>query len=213
MAGLPLDVISDVCDQVAAWQNAFLSESSLKRYQRACAWTMSEIAKGACLDVTAAIDTTFDDPTPWMRKAFKYTRALSKGSDEVDADVYVLPSQSIVLKYAMGNGPQIRRPGDVGLAEHSILVSNWKNLALSQGINRNTYGNLPGGVAARLAREALGQLAKRRAPGQWGVYKGEIDVGGSRVMGYIVRPTHGTAAIETDRRSSTPRRGSGAPSQ
>lgn len=195
MTGLPLDLVSDVCDQVAAWQDAFLSEASLNRYRRACAWTMSEVAKGACKDATAAIDVAFQDPTPWMRRAFKYTRALSRGGDEVEADVFVLPSQSIVMKYGMGDGPQIRRPGDVGLAKDAILVPNWKNLQLTQGINRNAYGNLPGGVAARLAREALGHLAKRRAPGRWGVYKGEMDVGGSRVMGYIARPPRGTALI------------------
>lgn len=65
MAGLPIDVMTDVCDQVAAWQAAFLSESTLDRYRRACAWTMSEVAKGACADVTAAVDTAFQDPTRW----------------------------------------------------------------------------------------------------------------------------------------------------
>ncbi|GJE51446.1 hypothetical protein GOFOIKOB_4505 [Methylobacterium tardum] len=195
MAGIPLDVISDICNQVGQWQHAFLSETSLKRYRRACAWTMSEVAKAAAGGATAAVDEAFQDPTPWMRRAFKYMRALNKGSDEVDADVFVLPSQSIVMKYSMGDGPNVRRPGDVGLAKDTILVPNWKNLQLTQGINRNSYGNLPGGVAARLAREALGQLAKHRAPGRWGVYKGELDVGGSRVMGYIARPPRGYAPI------------------
>jgi len=201
MAGLPLDVVSDICDQVAAWQEAFISEASLKRFQRACAWTMSEVAKGACQDVTAAVDVAFQDPTPWMRRSFGYTRALGKNRDQVEADVYTLPSQSIVMKYGMGDGPQIRRPGDVGLAKNVIYVPNWKNLQLTQGINRNSFGNLPGGVAARLAREALGARAKRQRPGRWGVYKGEVDVGGSRVMGYIARPPRGTAPIGKNGRS------------
>ena len=72
MAGIPLDVVSDICDQVGAWQHAFLSETSLKRYRRACAWTMSEVAKAAAGGATAAVDVAFQDPTPWMRKAFKY---------------------------------------------------------------------------------------------------------------------------------------------
>jgi|GEM_PF-2634051 len=195
MAGLPLDVVSDICDQVAAWQRAFLWESTLDRYRRACAWTTSEVAKGACQDVTAAVDVGFQDPTPWMRRAFGYTRALDKNRDEVVADVYTLSSQSIVMKYGMGYGPQLRRPGDVGLAKEVIYVPNWKNLSLTQGFNRNSYGNLPGGVAARLAREALGARAKRQRPGRWGVYKWEVDVGGSRVMGFIARPPRGTAFI------------------
>lgn len=160
------------------------------------------MAKAAAGGATAAVDVAFLDPTPWLRRAFKYTRALNKGSDEVDDDVFVLPSQSIILKYAMGDGPQIRRPGDVGLVKDAILVPNWKNLQLAQGINRNTYGNLPGGVAARLAREAVGQRAERRVPGRWGVYKGELDVGGSRVTGYSARPPRGYAPIGKGSRSN-----------
>lgn len=184
MAGLSIDVVSDICDQVGAWQRAFLSEASLDRCRRACAWSMSEVAKAAAAGGTDAIDAAFENPTPWMRKAFGYTRALTRSGDTVGAATFVKPSQSITLKYGLGDGPQIRRPGDVGLAKDRILVPHWCNLALTQGINRNAYGNVPGGVAARLAREALGQRAKRRVTGRWGVYKGEIDAGGSRIMGY-----------------------------
>ena len=136
-----------------------------------------------------------------MRKSFGYTRALTRAGDLVEASTYVKPSQSVVLKYGMGDGPQVRRPGDVGLARERILVPHSRNLALTQGINRNSYGNVPGGVAARLAREALGQRAKRRIAGRWGVYKGELDIGGSRVMGYIARPPRGEAPIGKKGRS------------
>ncbi|MCJ2074420.1 hypothetical protein MKK68_01925 [Methylobacterium sp. E-016] len=131
MVGLPLDVVSDICDQLGAGQRAFLSETTLDRYRRACAWSMSEVAKGACREVTEAIDDAFESPTHWMRKAFDYTRALSANRDEVEADLFVLPSQSIVMKYGMGSGPQIRRPGDVGLTKDTIYVPNWKNLQLT----------------------------------------------------------------------------------
>lgn len=188
MATLDVSVISDVCDRVGAWQRAFLAEASLDRYRRACAWSMSEVAKAAAAGGTDATDTAFENPTPWMRRAFGYTRALTQAGDLVEASTFVKPSQSIVLKYGMGDGPQLRRPGDVGPARERILVPQWRNLTLTQGINRNSYGNVPGGVAACLAREALGQRAKRRVAGRWGVYKGEVDVGGSRIMGYIARP-------------------------
>ncbi len=201
MSALPVNVISDICDQVAAWQEAFISEASLDRFRRAAAWTMSEVAKAASQGATEGIDDAFQDPTPWMRKAFGYTRALTRSGDEVSAELFVKPSQSIVLKYGMGEGPQIRRPGDVGLAKDRILVPNWRNLALTQGITRNAYGNVPGGVAARLAREAAGTRARRRVAGRWGVYKGEIDVGGSRIMGYIARPPRDLAPIGKNGRS------------
>jgi hypothetical protein len=102
--------------------------------------------------------------------------------------MFTRADQSIVMKYALGDGRQVRRPGDVGLARDRIYVPHWKNLQMTQGISRNQYGNVPGGVAARLAREAAGTRAKRRVAGRWGVYKGEVEVGGSRLMGYIARP-------------------------
>ena len=184
MAGT--DFTSDLHDQVGAWMEAFISDSSLDRYRRACAWTASEVAKAACRGATEAIDTAFDNPTPWMRRAFGYTRALNRSGDAVQADLFTKPDQSIVMKYGLGDGRQTRRPGDVGLARDRIYVPHWRNLALTQGINRNQYGNLPGGVAARLNREAAGTRAKRRVAGRWGVYKGEIEVGGSRLMGYTL---------------------------
>lgn len=186
MAGI--DFTSDLHDQVGAWMAAFLSETSLDRYRRACAWTASEVAKAASRGATDAIDEAFDDPTPWIRRVFGYTRAINRTGDAVEASLYTRPDQSIVLKYGMGDGRQVRRPGDVGLARDRIYVPHWKNLQMTQGISRNAYGNVPGGVAARFAREAAGTRAKRRVAGRWGVYRGEVAVWGSRLMGYIARP-------------------------
>ncbi len=76
MAGI--DFTSDLHDQVGAWVDAFLSETSLDRYRRACAWTASEVAKAASRGATEVIDDAFDSPTPWMRRAFGYTRALNR---------------------------------------------------------------------------------------------------------------------------------------
>lgn len=138
---------------------------------------MSETAKAAKIGATDALDDAFQNPTPWMRRAFTYKRALSRTGDIVEAEVSVLPSQSIVMKYAMGSGPQTRRPGDVGLAKDRILVPYWRNLQETQVITINRYGNLPGGVAARLTREAAG---KRRVSGRWGVYRQGLPVCGSK---------------------------------
>lgn len=142
---LPINIVSSVCDQVAAWQEVFLGEANLDRFRRAAAWTMSEVAKGAAGGAKDAVEDTFENPTPWMRGAFGYKRALTRTGDEISAELFVKPSQSVVLKYAMGDGVQTRRPGDVGLAKERILVPHWRNLALTQNINRNAYGNLPGG--------------------------------------------------------------------
>ncbi|SDM88761.1 hypothetical protein SAMN05216360_104151 [Methylobacterium phyllostachyos] len=75
---------------------AFLSETSLDRYRRACAWTASEVAEAASRGATEAINTAFDDPTPCMRHAFGNTQALNRGGDAVEASLYAKPDQSIV---------------------------------------------------------------------------------------------------------------------
>lgn len=54
--------------------------------------------------------------------------------------MFTKTDQSIVMKYALGDGRQVRRPSDVGLARDRIYVPHWKNLALTQGINRNRRG-------------------------------------------------------------------------
>jgi hypothetical protein len=110
MAGLSIDVVSDICDAVGQWQHTFLSEASLNRYRRACAWSMSEVAKAAAAGGTDAVDVAFENPTPWMRKAFGYTRALTRAGDLVEASTFVKPSQSIVLKYGMGDGCRCAAP-------------------------------------------------------------------------------------------------------
>ncbi|SFM09490.1 hypothetical protein [Methylorubrum salsuginis] len=160
-----IDIVSSVCDQVAAWQQAFLGEANLDRFRRAAAWTMSEVAKGAASGAKDAVEDAFENPTPWMRGVFGYKRALTRSGDDVSAELFVKPSQSIVLKYALGDDPQIRRPGDVGLAREKILVPHWRNLALTQGINRNAYGNLPGGGGS--APGTRGGRHRGSPPGRW----------------------------------------------
>lgn len=191
MARLDLAVLTDLGAQLAAWEEQYVSQAGYEKYRRACAWTVSEAAKGVAGRMAEAMLQVLDRPTPWMLRAWQYTRALKPGGSvptDPIADVFALDEQSVVLKLLMGDGPNVRMPGDVGLAKDRILVPNWKRLKSTQGISPNKNGNLPGGVMARLAREAGGTVAKRTVRGRWGVYKGEIPLGGSRIMGYIARP-------------------------
>jgi hypothetical protein len=59
---------------------------------------MSETVKASSIGVTAAIGRTYQNPTPCMMKAMGYTRALVKGREAVEAELYVRPFQSIVMK-------------------------------------------------------------------------------------------------------------------
>lgn len=125
-----------------------------------------------------------------MVQGWQYRRSLAKGRDAglVEAEAYVRDDQSTVLKYAMGDRRNVRLPGDVGLAQDRILLPHWKHLAMTQGIRPNRSHDLPRATMARFVRNSQGQYAKRSVPSKWGVYKGEVRVGGSHLMGYIARP-------------------------
>ncbi|WP_331295489.1 hypothetical protein [Methylobacterium hispanicum] len=191
-------LVQDLTRALAAWEDQYVSEVSYRKYARACAWVVDQSAKAVAVDMRGATDSHFRDPTPWMRNAWQYRRTLGKGRtvyDEVQAEAYVLDDQSSVLKYSMGDQRNTRYPGDVGLAQDRILVPNWRNLTLTQGIRPNASHDLPGATMARLIRNSQGQYAKRSVPGRWGVYKGEVTVNGSRLMGYIARPPRVRAPV------------------
>lgn len=126
---LPINIVSSVCDQVAAWQDAFLGEANLDRFRRAAAWTMSEVAKGAASGAKDALEDAFEKPTPWMRGAFGYKRALTRSGDDVSAETFVKPSQSIVLKYALGTVPRPAAPATLAWprsGSSSLIGATWR---------------------------------------------------------------------------------------
>lgn len=86
-------VLSDPGAQLAAWEDAYVSAVGFERYWRASAWAASEAAKTVAVRMKAATGEVIDRPTPWMARAWQYTRALRRGAgsgDTVSADVYVL---------------------------------------------------------------------------------------------------------------------------
>lgn len=77
--------------------------------------------------MSEATTEVIDRPTPWIGRAWQYTRALRRGGgsgDTVSADAFALDDQSVVLKFLMGDRPRTRLPGDVGLSRERILVRN-----------------------------------------------------------------------------------------
>lgn len=190
--------ITDLGYVLKGWEEQYVSEVSYLKFARAYPYVTDQSAKAVSEDMERATGVAFKDPTPWMLKAWQYRRSLAKGRDVglVKAEAYVLPEQSVVLKYAMGEDQRnVRLPGDVGLAQDRVLLPHWRNLLLTQGIRPNASHDLPGATMARLARNASGIYAKRNVPGRWGVYRGEINVGGSRLMGYIARPPRMRAPV------------------
>lgn len=103
---------------------------SYGKFERAAAWTVDQSAKAVSLAMRDATDDMFKTATPWMLKAWQYRRSPGKSRslrDGVEAEAYVANDQSVVMKYAMGDGRNTRLPGDVGLAQDRILVPHWKN--------------------------------------------------------------------------------------
>lgn len=192
MAGFDIDLTTDITDRLATWAEQYISETSFRRYERACAFVMDETAKHVAVGMRQVLPSVLDRPTEWSKRAFQYRRALGKGrgvSAGVYSEFYVLPNQSVVFKYLMGMGQNVRLPGDVGLAQDRIYLPAYDNLAKTQGIRPNAQGNLPGGVMARLAREAEGNRNKRRRNGDsGGVFKKEVTINGVTSMAYINRP-------------------------
>jgi hypothetical protein len=71
-----LSALSDLSDQLQSWEDQFVSEASYRQYQRACAWVVDETAKQVSTTMTKILPVVIDRPTPWISKAFGYTRSL-----------------------------------------------------------------------------------------------------------------------------------------
>lgn len=166
MARFGIDFTTDISDRLATWEQQFVSETSWRAYERALAYVADTVAKRVSLGMRRAGMELLDRPTPWTLQGFAYRRALSKSrgvSDGFFSEFYVQDDQSIVLKYHLGAGNNVRYPGDVGLAQDRIWILAWANLAKVQGIKPNQYGNLQGGIMARFVRESQGDVSKRRS--------------------------------------------------
>lgn len=151
-SNLGFDLSTDLGDRMATSSRQFASETSYRRYERACAFVSDEVAKRLANRMNALTTEVFDHPRVWMKRAWQYRRGLraSARPGEVGAETFVLDDQSVVMKFAVGDGPNVRRPVNVGLAQDRIYVPNWMNLRDMQGIKPNASGNLSGGVMARL---------------------------------------------------------------
>lgn len=189
-----IDFTSDIGARLETWAEQFVSETSWRRYQRACAFVMDETAKHVAMSMRAAAPTAMEHPTPWTIRGFQYRRSLGKGRsihDGVASEFFIADDQSIVLKYLLGYTQNVRMPGDVGLAQDRIYLPAWRNLRIAQGILPNKHGNLPGGVMARLNREAEGdrsEWSKKKKTRSAGVFKKEVMINGSPALAYISRP-------------------------
>ncbi|SFE90851.1 hypothetical protein [Methylobacterium sp. yr596] len=193
-----VEISADVMPQIEAWRDRFVSSVGIAKYRRAAGWAVDEVAKHAVVNVRKEFHKHLKSQTPWTESAIKYQRSSPGGLNAIEqgkADglfsaVYVMPKQSVYLKYLFGLQDNTRLPGDVGLAQRHILIPWWQNITLTQGVQPTRCGGVPTGFLARLAREAQGTKAPKRSgtASRWGVYFGEITLHGQKRLAYVARP-------------------------
>lgn len=140
MANFGFSINEDLRDRLATWSRPFSEETTFRRYERACAYLRDKTAKRPAGRMNEAFEDVVYHPTPWMKRAWAYGRGFSKQRTrpgEVSADTNVLDDQSVVMKLLVGDGPNVRRPDDVELANDRILLPVWKNLESTQVIEPN----------------------------------------------------------------------------
>lgn len=125
-----------------------------KRAPRATQFALNGIAISAAKESSKVVAKALDRPTPWALRAFfavkgNLGQASKVGIKNLWSAIKVKDQQSTVFKYLFGDGRNDRRPGDVGLAEKSILLPVESNLK-SIGIKMTSKGNLPKNAVSRI---------------------------------------------------------------
>lgn len=152
---------ADVMPAIEAWRGRFVSSVGEAKYRRAAGWAIDETAKHAVVGIRQQFDKHLRRKSPWTQSAIKYQRSSAGGLNAIEqgktdglfSAVYVMPKQSVYLKYLFGMQDNTRLPGDVGLAQNHILIPWWQNITLTQGVAPTRHGGVPTGFLARLRRE------------------------------------------------------------
>ncbi|WP_417582885.1 hypothetical protein [Pelagibacterium sp.] len=137
---------------IRTWEQRFEREIP-DTFARANKFVLDEVAKTAVNAFRRDAHKVIDRPKAWTLRGIRYKRATYSSGDWSNSfsEIYMLPDQSAVLKYLMGE--RTRRPGDVGPSTDYIAVPRWKSLG-EIGIRPDKYGNMPSSTMGRLRREA-----------------------------------------------------------
>lgn len=145
MAGMQVDI--KVGDAVAAAKDRFEFLASTA-FPRAVQYSLNRVVIDGVVRFRKEMPIALRHANAFTRKAVRYDldrRQLSRVTsvDDVKAAAFILPLQSVWLKYAFG---EERRPGgDVGIAaffpnHNQVYLPNVAGLA-TQGIRPNASGN------------------------------------------------------------------------
>jgi len=105
-----------------------------------CVAVINQTAGQVVKDLRKATSSSFDNPTPFTKRAFAATSA-SPDQETPSSTVYIQPDQSKYLWLEVYGGP--RKVGDYGTSKKGLVIGK---------ANLNIYGNLPRGYISRMVK-------------------------------------------------------------
>jgi hypothetical protein len=146
--GFDLDI--DLSSAVKRYSEAF-EEYGTRAFPRAVQFALTGVSIDAADRFRKAMPAVLDRPVPWVIRGVASVKADLNVArlDEVSSAIKIRPDQSAILKYQMGLTDQVRRPGDVGLAERDVWIPVPDNIRKVTG-TRLQQGNVPSGTASAI---------------------------------------------------------------
>lgn len=113
---------------------------------------LNGLAFGARRHLQAAFEKEIaGGPTPFTKRAVVVDKAVVTSGGKPEALVRVQPDQARYLQYPILGG--VRRAGDPGASRYDVLT---------EGAERNSYGNIRKGYVKRVAKKAKTEKERRR---------------------------------------------------
>jgi len=132
---------------------------------RGIAFALNGIAMQSHKELMRVLNRVIDKPGAFTKKGLIYrtTPLDTKLEKDLESAVLWLDQQSAYIKYLMGQGDNVRLPGDIGPADSHIFVPIWGNLKRLEGVKPVGGEGLPRSTLKGFARRAGTTLGGARA--------------------------------------------------
>lgn len=130
------------------------------------AFALNGIAMQSHRELKRMLERVLDKPGSFTKKGLIYrtTPLDTKLERDLESSVLWLDQQSAYIEYLMGQGQNVRLPGDIGPADAHIFVPIWSTLTRLEGVKPVGGGGLPRSTLKGFARRAGTTLGGARAP-------------------------------------------------
>lgn len=132
---------------------------------RGIAFALNGIAMQSHKELKRMLERVIDKPGSFTKKGLIYrtTPLDTKLEKDLETAVLWLDQQSAYIKYLMGDGENVRLPGDIGPADAHIFVPIWSTLSRLEGVKPIGGQGLPRSTLKGFARRAGTTLGGARA--------------------------------------------------